>query len=62
VNKSLADNAYFGIIVDDIQMCKIGITTDPRFIKPYSLTQTVQNTSFAIGAERGGGDAPIESA
>jgi len=62
VSGSLADNAYFGIIVDDIQMCKIGITTDPRFIKPYSLTQTVQNTSFAIGAERGGGDAPIESA
>ena len=46
VSGSLADNAYFGIIVDDLQMCKIGVTTDPRFIKPYSLTQIVQNTNY----------------
>jgi len=50
---SLADNAYFGIIVDDIQMCKVGVTTDPRFIKPYSLTQTVQNTSFVESIRAG---------
>jgi hypothetical protein len=49
---SLADNAYFGIIVDDIQMCKVGVTTDPRFIKPYSLTQIVQNTSYVAGIDR----------
>ena len=24
----------FGIIVDDIQICKIGVTTDPAFLKP----------------------------
>lgn len=49
---SLTDNAYFGIIIDDIQMCKVGVTTDPRFIKPYSLTQIVQNTSYITGIDR----------
>lgn len=34
---SLADNAFFGIIVDDIQICKVGVTTDPRFIKPTTI-------------------------
>lgn len=52
---SLADESYFGIVVDELQICKIGVTTDPRFIKPVSLTQQVQNTTaqFAIvqGAE-----------
>ena len=58
---SLADNAYFGIIIDDIQMCKVGVTTDPRFIKPYSLTQVVQNTSFVIGIDRIDNNTPPPS-
>lgn len=40
---SSTTNAYFGIIVDDIQICKVGVTTDPRFIKPTSTAQTVIN-------------------
>lgn len=28
------DDNYFGVIVDNIQVCKIGVTTDPNFIKP----------------------------
>lgn len=43
VSGSLADDKYFGIIVDDIQICKIGVTTDPAYIKHTSVaTQTNQ--------------------
>lgn len=31
---SLDTDAYFGIIVEDVRICKIGVTTDPRFIAP----------------------------
>lgn len=54
VSGSLANNAYFGIIVDNFSMCKIGITTDPRFIKPTSIATTVIDFSQQISA--GGGD------
>ncbi len=27
---------YFGTLVDDIEFCKVGVTTDPLFIKPQS--------------------------
>lgn len=33
------NGTYFGTIISDVQFCKVGITTDPRFIKP----QAVQN-------------------
>lgn len=35
-------NQYFGTLVDDIEFCKVGVTTDPLFIKP----QAIQNTSL----------------
>ena len=54
VNGSLADNAYFGIIVDEFKMCKIGVTTDPRFIKPTSIATTV--IDFGQQLSLGGGD------
>lgn len=38
-------DAPFGCIIDDIQVCKIGVTTDPRFIKP----QTTANVSNQTG-------------
>jgi len=25
---------YFGVLIDDIEFCKVGVTTDPYFIKP----------------------------
>jgi len=40
---SLTDGKYFGIIVDDIQICKVGVTTDPRFIKPTTIAQSTRN-------------------
>ncbi len=54
VSGSLADDAYFGIIVDDFKMCKIGVTTDPRFIKPTSVATTV--IDFTQQLSIGGGD------
>ena len=54
VSGSLANNAYFGIIVDEFKMCKIGVTTDPRFIKPTSIATTV--IDFGQQLSLGGGD------
>lgn len=31
---SLADDIYFGCIIDDVEFCKIGVSTDPNLIKP----------------------------
>ncbi len=30
-------NAFFGTILSDVQFCKVGVTTDPRFIKPQAI-------------------------
>lgn len=38
---SLADNTYFGCIVDDVEFCKIGVTTDPDLIKPTTPGQFI---------------------
>lgn len=43
---SLTDSSFFGIIIDDLQICKIGVTTDPRFIKPTTIAQN----TFNLGA------------
>lgn len=31
---SLENNGYFGCIIDDVEFCKVGVTTDPTLIKP----------------------------
>ena len=49
---SLTDNAFFGIIVDDLQICKVGITTDPRFIKPTSIGSTVTQGGGGSGEKK----------
>jgi hypothetical protein len=48
VSGSLASDAYFGIIVDDIKICKIGVTTDPRFIKPITIGTTVESQNIFV--------------
>ena len=53
VSGSLANNAYFGIIVDEFKMCKIGVTTDPRFIKPTSIATTIINNAIIEGGGSG---------
>ena len=37
VTGSLANNAYFGCIVDDVEFCKVGVTTDPSLIKQTTI-------------------------
>jgi len=44
---SLVDSAYFGIIIDDIQICKVGVTSDIRFIKPDQATFTGRSSIIA---------------
>lgn len=56
---SLADNAYFGIVVDELQICKIGVTTDPRFIKPVSITQQVASTAARFSIQLGVPEIPL---
>lgn len=41
---SLANDGYFGCIIDDVEFCKVGVTTDPNLIKP---TTTGYNQEYA---------------
>lgn len=57
---SFVDQSFFGIIIDDIQICKVGVTTDPRFIKPATIGSIVTNTnagSQPVPPSGGGGEA-----
>jgi hypothetical protein len=46
---SLSENAYFGCVIDDIEICKIGVTTDPNFIKPTNILQSTINIGNTLG-------------
>jgi len=49
------NDAYFGTLIDDIEFCKIGVTTDPFYIKPTLVgSSTISNTidQTALPAER----------
>lgn len=50
VSGSLADDKYFGIIINDVQFCKIGVTTDPRFIKPQTGYESVIDYALTYGS------------
>lgn len=39
---SLSDSQYFGCIIDDVEFCKIGVSTDPNLIKPTTSGQKVE--------------------
>ena len=34
---SLGSEKYFGCIIDDVQFCKIGVSTDPALIKRTTI-------------------------
>ncbi len=38
---SLSSDKYFGCIVDDVEFCKIGVSTDPALIKPTTPGQFI---------------------
>lgn len=42
----LTSNTYFGIILNDLEICKVGVTTDPNFIKPATIAQTTLNNPY----------------
>jgi len=39
---SLASDKYFGCIIDDVEFCKIGVSTDPALIKPTTPSQAIE--------------------
>jgi len=41
VTGSLANDAYFGCVIDDVEFCKVGVTTDPNLIKPTTTGTTL---------------------
>ena len=38
---SLSSEKYFGCIIDDVQFCKVGVSTDPNLIKPTTGAETI---------------------
>ena len=38
---SLSSDKYFGCIIDDVEFCKIGVSTDPALIKPSTPGQFI---------------------
>ena len=44
---SLNSNSFFGCIIDDVQFCKIGVTTDPALIKPTTTGGTLFYQDYA---------------
>ena len=47
---SLSSGNYFGCIIDDVQFCKIGVTTDPALIKPTTVGGVIRDTLTPAGA------------
>lgn len=39
---SLSSGQYFGCIIDDVEFCKIGVSTDPALIKPTTPGQFIE--------------------
>lgn len=48
---SLDSNKYFGCIIDDVEFCKIGVTTDPTLIKPTTIGSRTKGTGYITSDE-----------
>jgi len=42
------DGKYFGTLIDDIEFCKVGVTTDPLFIKPQPIANLTRLSNSVI--------------
>jgi len=42
---SLADNTYFGCLIDDIEFCQVGVSTDPELIEPETVGSIIANAA-----------------
>ena len=40
---SLANDGYFGCIIDDIEFCQVGVSTDPNLLAPVTIGDTINN-------------------
>lgn len=40
-------DAYFATLIDDIEFCKIGVTTDPYYIKPVTIANNRISSKFS---------------
>lgn len=58
---SLTADNYFGIIIDDIQICKVGVTTDKNFIKPQQASVTNRSSIVAAAQTLAQGGFPTIS-
>ena len=38
---SLSNDKYFGCIIDDVEFCKVGVSTDPALLKPETIGDTI---------------------
>lgn len=45
--------AAFGIIISDVKICKIGVSTDPNFVKPISALTTLDSKKGPLGVSQG---------
>lgn len=45
---SLSSGKYFGCIIDDVEFCKIGVSTDPALIKPTTPGQFITEAQEQI--------------
>lgn len=45
--------AAFGIIISDVRICKIGVTTDPNFIKPTNVATALDIKNITLGVSQG---------
>lgn len=49
---SLQDDKYFGCIIDDVEFCQVGVSTDPALLKPETVGGAVEQ-SIEVPDERG---------
>lgn len=38
---SLTNDSYFGIVVDGVKFCKVGVITDPKYLKPETTADKI---------------------
>ena len=44
---SLDNGKYFGCIIDDVQFCQVGVSTDPALLKPETVGGAIQQSTEA---------------
>ena len=45
------NNAYFGIVIDDVEFCKIGVTHDPYYIAPATIASSTKFSKTSLDSQ-----------